>query len=252
MPAGALAFMAAAAPYVATGANMIGNLVGANKQSDANIHAAKRQFQWQRAWQREQLEYNSPKNQMLRFQEAGLNPNLMYGQGSPGNWEGSASVPNIDAANYQAAYANIGTQVQQARLLSSQADLTEQKVQESGIKQELIKTQTAVLAANPYLNKQYVEAFVSQMESAAAIKKVELQYAPVEKQMNLSKIQQEVEVLSQKFNLGSVDAKIKAEILQSKEFQNYLNSLTKKWIEDGGVDGDSIRYGSLLLLQKFK
>jgi len=29
-------------------------------------------------------EYNSPKNQMARFEEAGLNPHLMYGQGSSG------------------------------------------------------------------------------------------------------------------------------------------------------------------------
>lgn len=32
-----------------------------------------------------QNEYNSPKNQMARFTEAGLNPNLMYGKGTPGN-----------------------------------------------------------------------------------------------------------------------------------------------------------------------
>lgn len=32
-----------------------------------------------------QNEYNSPQAQMQRFQEAGLNPNLMYGQGTPGN-----------------------------------------------------------------------------------------------------------------------------------------------------------------------
>lgn len=32
-----------------------------------------------------QNEYNSPQAQMQRFQEAGLNPNLIYGQGSNGN-----------------------------------------------------------------------------------------------------------------------------------------------------------------------
>jgi hypothetical protein len=32
-----------------------------------------------------QNEYNSPQAQMQRFQEAGLNPNLIYGQGSAGN-----------------------------------------------------------------------------------------------------------------------------------------------------------------------
>lgn len=37
-----------------------------------------------------QNEYNSPAAQMARYQEAGLNPNLMYGQGNNGN---AGSVP---------------------------------------------------------------------------------------------------------------------------------------------------------------
>jgi hypothetical protein len=41
-----------------------------------------------------QNEYNSPANQMKRFQEAGLNPNLIYGQGNPGN---SGNIPLADA-----------------------------------------------------------------------------------------------------------------------------------------------------------
>lgn len=42
-------------------------------------------------WQRDlemwnlQNRYNTPANQMKRFKEAGLNPNLVYGQGTPGN-----------------------------------------------------------------------------------------------------------------------------------------------------------------------
>lgn len=34
---------------------------------------------------RRMMEYNSPKQQMKRFREAGLSPYLMYGQGTPGN-----------------------------------------------------------------------------------------------------------------------------------------------------------------------
>lgn len=37
-------------------------------------------------------EYNSPANQMARLKDAGLNPNLMYGQGSPGQ---SSSLPGV-------------------------------------------------------------------------------------------------------------------------------------------------------------
>lgn len=44
-------------------------------------------------WNR-QNEYNSPQAQMQRFQEAGLNPNLIYGQGTSGN----ASSPAVQVA----------------------------------------------------------------------------------------------------------------------------------------------------------
>lgn len=41
-------------------------------------------------------EYNSPQAQMQRFQEAGLNPNLIYGQGTAGN---SSSAPQMVTPN---------------------------------------------------------------------------------------------------------------------------------------------------------
>lgn len=47
------------------------------------------------AW-REQNEYNSPAAQMARYQEAGLNPRLVYGQGDNGN----ASPPPEYSGNY--------------------------------------------------------------------------------------------------------------------------------------------------------
>lgn len=71
-----------------------------NKQIDKQIAAQKEEneknraynlqlAQMQNAWNQEQWEreneYNSPVNQMKRFEEAGLNPDLMYGQGNSGN-----------------------------------------------------------------------------------------------------------------------------------------------------------------------
>lgn len=232
--------------------NAIGGWLGAGQQSDANIHMAKRQFRWQRNLINEQNEYNSPANQMKRYKEAGLNPNLMYGQGSPGNWSSTPSAPNLQAGDYQSALMGLGTQFQQARLMATQADLLEQKVKESGVKQDLMTSQKAVLDANPYLNASYVQAIVSQAEMAASMKKVDLEYQPVEKQMALSKVKAEVDRISQQFNLGLVDAKIKAEILESKEFQNRMNDVIEKWISDGSIDGDSVRFGIMMLLQKLK
>lgn len=52
-------------------------------------------------------EYNSPANQMKRFSEAGLNPNLIYSQGSNGNASGQ---PSYSAPSYQARQVNFSPQ----------------------------------------------------------------------------------------------------------------------------------------------
>lgn len=43
-----------------------------------------RQNEWNLSMWNKQNEYNSPAQQMARYKAAGLNPNLIYGQGSPG------------------------------------------------------------------------------------------------------------------------------------------------------------------------
>ena len=86
-------------------------------------------------WER-QMDYNSPKNQMERFREAGLNPNLMYGKGDAGN---IATLPKYQAprANYTAkfpnimgalqSYQNLEIQQQQSNMLKAQRDYIIQK-----------------------------------------------------------------------------------------------------------------------------
>ena len=56
----------------------------ASQQRQWNIEQAERQFQYDRSMVREMNRYNAPAAQMERFRQAGLNPNLIYGQGEPG------------------------------------------------------------------------------------------------------------------------------------------------------------------------
>jgi hypothetical protein len=66
--------------------NTVGNLVNpAGQQHKYNKQLAAYTFDKNLEMWNLQNEYNAPKNQMARFKEAGLNPNLIYGQGSPGN-----------------------------------------------------------------------------------------------------------------------------------------------------------------------
>lgn len=80
-------------PAIIAGAAALGSsyLAGRSRRKSAqrtrraNLELAKYQYQKDTEFWKKQNEYNSPKNQMKRFQEAGLNKNLIYGQGTPGN-----------------------------------------------------------------------------------------------------------------------------------------------------------------------
>lgn len=78
----------------------------AERNTDKTIAAQKAEAEL--AWQRsiEQMNYmnlyNSPAAQMARFKAGGLNPNLIYGQGNPGNQSGT---PQYHPADIQYKYA---------------------------------------------------------------------------------------------------------------------------------------------------
>lgn len=73
-------------------------------------------------------EYNTPLNQMNRLKEAGLNPNLMYGQGTTGNASAPASAEGRKPTQYDfmpalQMYQQIRMNKSQQQLQDSQAEL---------------------------------------------------------------------------------------------------------------------------------
>lgn len=66
------------------GSSLFNTFMNANSVADTNEANL-------RLW-RMQAEYNTPKNQMARYQAAGLNPNLIYSQGNPGNMTSSPTM----------------------------------------------------------------------------------------------------------------------------------------------------------------
>ncbi|WGL31370.1 DNA pilot protein [Dipodfec virus UOA04_Rod_991] len=84
-------------------ASGLGGLFGMTSQSSANaqnMELAQYQNEWNEKMWHMQNEYNTPKNQMARYMEAGLNPNLIYGSGSAsaGN---STSTPTAAQAHVE-------------------------------------------------------------------------------------------------------------------------------------------------------
>lgn len=137
-----LLWLNAAAAIAAAGLNIFGSYRRA-KQSRKNVRDAHRlreqlaekQFEQEKKGIEELKRYNAPSAQMQRFRDAGLNPNLMYTQGGPGNVDQfpQYSPYQVDFSGRQDLYAGAGEAFQQG--LSTYTDLerfgSEQKVREA-------------------------------------------------------------------------------------------------------------------------
>lgn len=125
----------------------------------ANMEIAKYQAQWQqqeneKAYQRSlnmwnlQNEYNSPTQQMARIRAAGLNPNLVYGNGVTGN--SSGPTPQYEPAKFNAptmqAYRgwNLGISDAISQFLAYRT--TKAQVDNMEAQNSLIRQQTATEA----------------------------------------------------------------------------------------------------------
>lgn len=89
---GLLSWLPVAGPFFDTVANWISNkktnstnLQISRETNQANRELAEYQAQFNERMWHMQNDYNSPSAQMERYAQAGLNPNLIYGQGTPGN-----------------------------------------------------------------------------------------------------------------------------------------------------------------------
>ncbi len=79
------------------------NLQIARETNQANAELAKYNWEQQKDMWNAQNAYNTPSAQMSRYRDAGLNPNLIYGQGSNGN---STSIPTPATPTMQAAHVD--------------------------------------------------------------------------------------------------------------------------------------------------
>lgn len=243
---------------ISTGANVLGSLGGAAAQTSANKKAAALEYKRNISMMDYQNAYNTPSAQMKRYEDAGLNKHLIYNQGNPGNMESAPRAPQVQPGNYEAAFAQLGTQFQQSRLMAAQTDLTRVKADESGVKQDLMRAQKSLVEANPYLKAGYVDAMLTQLRSVADIKAMEkgFMYSHVREegvqwQRGFLKMQRELDLLEQKFILGQKDNKIKAEIIQSKDYENALKKIQVDWMKDADLTPEHIRQGIMMLIQSW-
>lgn len=112
----------------------------------ANRELAEYSFSQQQKMWEQQNRYNAPSAQMDRFKEAGLNPHLIYGQGTPGN---AQEMPQYQAPredyNYQPGInpaAELGA-FMDMRQQTQDLTLTKRKTDTEFMKTWLTQSQTA-------------------------------------------------------------------------------------------------------------
>lgn len=246
----------------------VGAWVANRRQKKENREIAQYQADIDTKFLDKQNEYNTPANQMARFQEAGLNPNLIYGQGNPGNQSTAQQYPQIKAVDYQRSMENILPLANQTSLIQSQVQATNAKTRQTGVLTALNQLQIQVMQKNPLLDDAGFKATIDGLKSSAeikasdsAIRSAQADWFTGQQSFKINgvdmhgpagvlKMETELNLLIQKFNLGTQDQAVKAEIIKGKEFNNALLEIQKKWMSDGEITPQHIYQFIQLLLLK--
>ena len=110
------------------------------KNRDFNLMLAQMQNEWnQNQWEREN-EYDSPVNQMKRFKEAGLNPDLIYGQGTSGNAMQLSGGLTAGAPSSPTDFTALGQKMTLGDAIRSSLDTEMQQAQIDAIRANTKKT----------------------------------------------------------------------------------------------------------------
>lgn len=245
-------------PAIMGVASLVGSLFGQRKQNKENRSLAAYQADMNNRYMDKQLEYNSPSNQMQRFQAAGLNPNLVYGQGNPGNQSAPQQYPEIGRTNYGDMGISQALQMYNSTAMNmSQVQAVNARTLQTGALEALNKLQAQVLSRNPLLTDTGFNAIIDGLKSTAEIKanesgisKIKLFTDDASSQWVVLQMQREVELLEQKYKLGDLDGKLKAEVLRSKGFQNDILEVQKRFMTESEITPQHILQFIQLLLMK--
>ena len=106
---------------------------------------------------REQAAYNTPANQMARYREAGLNPNLIYSQGNPGN---VSSAPTVQPKQYNFDFA------QAVNAMTSMAQLKNIRAQNNNLNAQTdsIKADTSLKSKNTELKEKELQLRAKELD----------------------------------------------------------------------------------------
>ncbi|MDV3547376.1 hypothetical protein CMU66_02490 [Elizabethkingia anophelis] len=109
------------AEIASAGASLLGNVLGSVFSNNSSKKVARENRAFALDMWNKNNEYNTPLAQMQRLKEAGLNPNLMYGQGTTGNSSAPAKADGRQPTQYD--FMPAMQMYQQMRMNESQRQL---------------------------------------------------------------------------------------------------------------------------------
>lgn len=215
---------------------------------DANVMNRENQ-QWlleqNRLLQEEQRKYDNPRSQMDRYLEAGLNPNMIYGNGSSAGQAFPIDAGNMPGVNIQppsARYPDIAGSFMAAGQMSAQTQLAQARAGEVEMSIAYKSVLLDIAKTNPMLNPEVAGWVATTMQEMARVKAMEARSwladpADVggEKSNIYRKVQAEVDAMVQRLGLNTADLAVKNRILESKEFANAILEVQKKWMVDNEI-----------------
>lgn len=200
-------------PVIAAGAALGGQLIGGlfdkradEKYNQQQIDLAKLTNAQNIEFWKMQNAYNTPAAQMSRYKEAGLNPNLIYGQGTPGNATPISPMSRPDnrvTSQGDRAAKSLGamTDFMQMRAMEIEMANREQDTRVKEAEETKKRKETLGVELNNELLWQLMPSKKGQAE--ANVRKTEAETA-------LKKWQAEKEKIDYKFKSGTFNERINA------------------------------------------
>ena len=232
---------------VGAGIGLAGQLINANSTKKTNLASQMHNLNMMRLqnemnrknWAMEN-DYNSPSAQMKRLQEAGLNPNLVYGASAPGNSSGqlhsatpaqwSPKAPQFDAGSVMDNYFNAA--MQSATLDNVKANNQKIKAETQNIiEQSLVKGQEANYASKYFRERSEVQQYIRDD------KRMDLD---VKSEGQPARIAQEEERINNIMTAQRLDLKIKSSIESGKKLDNIIKELDVDLKKNGINPNDPI------------
>lgn len=260
-------------------AGQVGGLIGQGIQNQKNKQLAEYQFQRNQEMWHLQNQYNSPKAQMDRLRQAGLNPNLVYGTGSVAGLN-TGRPPEYQKPDYQ---------LNTSGLTQNPMDLLGQYTQIKNIQAQTDNTKAQTNNAELDAGLKAIESIIMRKQGEkeginVSLAEIELEIANRTKDYQVQAAEQEVEKRKTEVLKGMAETagtkqrteyekelfpttqeKAKADVLQTKQQTRSLTEQQKataqdiifkkyenEWAEIGITKSDDVRIRLLVEAMRAK